>query len=407
MSQPVFAIAPGQFAFEALLAMSAHGVHHLVVTSEDHLVGIISDHDFQMLAGSSPVGVVREIDKVSTVDELVTLHAKMDRVLEMLLRLGGQAPTMLALVSEFNDRLTIKLLELITEEVENAGLGRPPVPFVWMALGSEGRREQTLRTDQDNALIFANVPPERAQAIRDWFLMFAERVVGGLERCGFPRCLGGVMASNPQWCQTERAWQNTFARWLVDPTPQSLRLGTIFFDFRGIYAEADFIDNLSLALKELIENNRLFLRYMAKNALYNRPPLGFLRQFVVDKAGEHKNQLNLKLSGLTPIVDAARVMALDLGVLKTNTLERLEEIAQAGIIAPALVADLKEAFSFITLLRIGQHLQARARGETPDNFVDPASLNKLQRKMLKESFAVINQLQEQMEYRYQTRLVPG
>jgi CBS domain-containing protein len=215
------------------------------------------------------------------------------------------------------------------------------------------------------------------------------------------------MASNPQWCQTERAWQNTFARWLVDPTPQSLRLGTIFFDFRGIYAEADFIDNLSLALKELIENNRLFLRYMAKNALYNRPPLGFLRQFVVDKAGEHKNQLNLKLSGLTPIVDAARVMALDLGVLKTNTLERLEEIAQAGIIAPALVADLKEAFSFITLLRIGQHLQARARGETPDNFVDPASLNKLQRKMLKESFAVINQLQEQMEYRYQTRLVPG
>jgi CBS domain-containing protein len=325
----------------------------------------------------------------------------------MLLRLGGQAPTMLALVSEFNDRLTIKLLELIAEEVENEGLGRPPVPFVWMAMGSEGRREQTLRTDQDNALIFANVPAEREPAIKDWFLMFGERVVTGLVRCGFPRCLGGVMASNPQWCQTERAWQKTFARWVVDPTPRSLRLATIFFDFRAVYAEADFIDSLSLSLKALIEEHRLFLRYMAKNALYNRPPLGFLRQFVVDKGGEHKNQLNLKLSGLTPIVDAARVMALELGVLKTNTLERLEEVARAGLIPRDLAADLREAFGFITLLRIGQHLEARARGEVPDNFVDPAALNKLQRKMLKESFAVINKLQELMEHRYQTMLVPG
>ncbi|MBI5521500.1 MAG: cyclic nucleotide-binding/CBS domain-containing protein [Desulfarculus sp.] len=407
MSQPVHALGPESHIFEALLAMSTHGVNHLVVTEQDRVVGLISDHDLRGLTGSSPVTVVRDIEKVANLDDLVLVHKKVDRVLEMLLRQGGNAPTMLALVTEFNDRLTIKLLELVEGQMEHSGLGRPPVPYVWMALGSEGRREQTLRTDQDNALIFANLPPERLEAVQRWFLGFAGRVVAGLEACGFPRCLGEVMANNPRWCQPERQWQETFLRWIQDPEPLSLRLATIFFDFRAIYAEADFIENLQQKLKEGLEGNRLFLRYMAKNALYNRPPLGFLRQFVVEKSGEHKNKLNLKLSGLTPMVDAVRVMALDLGLVITNTLERLEAVAQAGLIKPSLAADLKEAFSFMTILRIGRHLEARARGEVPDNFVDPAALSGLQRKMLKESFGVISQLQDLMEYRYQARMVQG
>lgn len=407
MSQPVHTLTPDNHAFEALLAMSTHGVHHLVITEAERVVGMISDHDLRGLTGSSPVTVVRDIEKVANLEDLVRVRHKIDRVLEMLLKLGGSAPTMLALVTEFNDRLTIKLLELIEAELEHAGGGRPPVPYVWMALGSEGRREQTLRTDQDNAIIFANVPPERLEGIKSWFLGFAERVVDGLERCGFPRCLGEVMANNPNWCQTEQQWQQTFLRWIGNPEPATLRLATIFFDFRGIYAEADFIENLHGKLKEYLEGNRLFLRYMAKNALYNRPPLGFLRQFVVEKSGEHKNKLNLKLSGLTPIVDAARVMALDLGSTETNTLKRLQLITRAGLIKPAMGADLREAFSFITLLRIGQHLKARAQGEMPDNFVDPADLNNLQRKMLKESFGVISQFQQMLEYRYQANMVQG
>ncbi|MFH1058746.1 MAG: DUF294 nucleotidyltransferase-like domain-containing protein [Pseudomonadota bacterium] len=407
MSQPVHAIGPEAHAFEALLAMSRHGVHHLAVTSDERLVGVICDHDLQGLTGSSPVAVVRDIAKVESVDELVVVHQKIDRVLETLLRLGGSAATMLALVTEFNDRLTLKLLGLIEAEIENQGLGRPPVPYVWMALGSEGRREQTLRTDQDNALIFANLPAEREPAVKQWFLAFAGRVVAGLERCGFPRCPGEVMASNPRWCQTDEQWQQTFARWLADPKPLTLRLASIFFDFRAIYAEADYIDYLSARLKAALEDNRLFLRMMAKNALYNRPPLGFLRQFVVEKSGEHKHKLNLKLSGLTPIVDAARVMALELGIAATNTLERLKGVERAGILKPTQAADLREAFGFITLTRIAQHLEARSRGEVPDNFVDPAALNSLQRKMLKESFGVISQLQDLVEHRYQTRLVPG
>ena len=405
MSSPPHTISPDAYAFEALLAMSHHGVHHLVVVEDDKVVGIISDRDLQAITGGSPVGVVRAIDKVASVGELVRLHPSIDRVVELLLRMGGSAREMLALVTEFNDRVTTKLIELTEEDMDRSGQGRPPVPYGWMALGSEGRREQTLRTDQDNALIFANVPEASLERVKGWFLGFSERVVEGLVRCGFPRCTGGVMASNPDWCQSEADWQKTFLRWVSDPKPVTLRLGSIFFDFREIYAEADYLDILRLRLKQAMEENRLFLRYMAANALYNRPPLGFLRQFVVEKSGEHANKLNLKLSGLTPIVDGARVMALELGIDTTNTLERLEAIEAQSLLKQELAADLVEAFSFITLLRISRHLEARAEGRTPDNFVDPESLNNFQRKMLKEAFKVVNELQSLLEQRYQTRLI--
>jgi CBS domain-containing protein len=421
MSHPLHTISPDDYGFEALMSMSRHGTDHLVVAKDDRVVGVLSNHDLQTMSGLSPVGLISDIENVVDLNALVKLHSKIDRVLEMFLRQGGEARMMLELVTEFNDRLTIKLLELIESDMENQGLGRPPVPYTWMALGSEGRKEQTLRTDQDNALIFTNVPDESMERIQKWFLGFAERVVDGLERCGFPRCQGGVMASNPEWCQSEKEWRRTFRSWIIDPEPRSLRMASIFFDYREIYAEADHLEKLHKSLHEAMEDNRLFLRFLARNSLYNKPPLGFLRQFVVNKDGEHKNKLNLKLSGLTPIVDAARVMALDQGVeatgfrarlheesprgLVTNTLDRLEEVALRGLIKPDMAADLREAFSFITILRITHHLEARARGEMPDNFVNPASLNSLQRKMLKESFGVITKLQELLEHRYQTWLV--
>ncbi|MGD9124399.1 MAG: DUF294 nucleotidyltransferase-like domain-containing protein, partial [Desulfarculaceae bacterium] len=252
MSYPLHTIGPDVFAFEALLQMSRHGVSHLVVTEDDRVAGVISYHDLHTLTGTSPLGVIRDISKVTSVEGLINLHVHIDRVLETLLRQGGSASTMLTLVTEFNDRLTRKLLELIELEIENQGGGRAPIPFCWMALGSEGRREQTLRTDQDNALLFANVPPDREKKVKTWFSEYAQRVVDALERCGFPKCQGGIMASNPRWCQSERDWQNTFVTWVMNPNPETLRNATIFFDFRSIYTEADFMEALAARLKEAV-----------------------------------------------------------------------------------------------------------------------------------------------------------
>jgi CBS domain-containing protein len=405
MSQPVQIVSPETDAFEALLTMSHHGVRLLVVVENDRMVGIISEHDLQMEAGSSPLLVIGEIRRTTSLDTLMGMRHKIDSVLEMMLRWGGPVKQLVALVTELNDRLTIRILELVEEEIEREGFGKPPVPYGWLAFGSEGRKEQTLHTDQDNALFFALKPDCDAAECKKWFLQFAQRVVAYLVSSGIPECQGGIMASNPEWCQPEDHWLDTFLGWIKDPSPQPLLMASIFFDFRPIYAGTNFPYLLEDQLLKAIRKSGLFMRFLAKNALINRPPLSLLKRFIVEKSGEHKNKLDLKQRGLTPVVDAARVLSLSLGIKTQNTLDRLAEINRLGIFDNNFHADLREAYEFLIYLQISRHLDALAQGEAPDNFLDPASLNGLQRKMLKESFAVVRRLQETIEFRYQTKLV--
>ena len=405
MSQPVQTSSPDADAFEALLAMSRHGVRLLVVVEGDHMVGIISERDLQMEAGSSPLQVIGEIKRTTSLDTLTGMRYKIDSVLEMMLRQGGPVKQLVALVTELNDRLTIRILELVEREMEHDGFGPPPVPYGWLAFGSEGRREQTLHTDQDNALFFAPKPECEEASCSQWFMQFARRVVAYLVRSGIPECPGGIMASNPQWNQSEDRWLDTFLGWIKDPSPQPLLMASIFFDFRPIYSGTNFPYLLEDQLLKAIRKSGLFMRFLAKNALINRPPLGLLKRFVVEKSGEHKNKFDLKQRGLTPVVDAARVLSLSLGIKTQNTLDRLAEINRIGIIDDDFHADLREAYEFLIYLQISRHLDALAQGEEPDNFLDPASLNGLQRKMMKESFAIVRRLQETIEFRFQTRLV--
>ena len=405
MSRPVQTITSDSYSFDALLKMSRHGVRLLVVMEADRMVGIISEHDLQMETGSSPVQVIGEIERTASLNTLIGMRPKIDSVLQMLLRQGGPVKQLVALVTELNDRLALRILKLVEHEMKSEGYGGPPVPYGWLAFGSEGRREQTLHTDQDNALFYSTVSDRDEAECRTWFLKFSERVVDSLARSGIPRCPGGVMASNPQWCQPEERWQATFLEWITEPDPHTLLMASIFFDFRPLYAGTEFPYILHDQLLKVIRKNRLFLRFMAKVALNNRPPLSLLKRFIVEKSGEHKNKIDLKMRGLTPVVDAARVLSLDLGIKAQNTLDRLSEINRKGVIEDNFHADLREAYGFIVYLQISRHLDALAKGEEPDNFLDPASLNNLQRKMLKESFAVVRRLQETIEFRFQTKVI--
>jgi CBS domain-containing protein len=405
MSQPVQTVSPEADTFEALLAMSHNGVRLLVVVEGDHMVGIISERDLQMEAGSSPLQVIDGIKRTTSLDTLMGMRYKIDSVLEMMLRQGGPVKQLVALVTELNDRLTIRILELVEGEMEREGFGKPPAPYGWLAFGSEGRREQTLHTDQDNALFCAPKPECDEADCNKWFLQFAQRVVAYLVRSGIPECPGGIMASNQQWNQPEDRWLDTFLGWIRDPSPQPLLMASIFFDFRPIYAGTNFPYLLEDQLLKAIRKSGLFMRFLAKNALINRPPLSLLKRFVVEKSGEYKNKFDLKQRGLTPVVDAARVLSLSLGIKTQNTLDRLAEINRIGIIDNNFHADLREAYEFLIYLQISRHLDALARGQAPDNFLDPASLNGLQRKMLKESFAVVRRLQETIEFRFKTKLV--
>lgn len=396
MNSVLYAVDSKTYAFDALLYMSRHGIRHLLVTEEGHVVGIVSEHDFQMELGSSPLGIIAQIEKAETIDNLVRLRPKIDNVLEMLLMQGIPIDKTVSLITGINDRVTSQILYLTELKMKEYGMGSVPVPYCWMALGSEGRREQTLLTDQDNALSFTDIPKGNEENVRNWFLAFSEGVVNGLVRYGIPRCPGGIMASNPSWCQSEKKWQTTFLNWISRPDPLAVALSMIFFDFRAIHAGTEFLDGLRKELHDAIKRKRHLLEHSAQEALNNPPPIGFFREFIVERSGEHKNQLDLKRRGLRPIIEVARIKALDLGVNMTNTLERLAAINDEGILDDGLYSDIQETYNFINHLRIDRYLDAKAVNHEPDNFINPLSLNNLQRNMLKESFIAIARLQKKL-----------
>jgi CBS domain-containing protein len=402
MSTPIRTVSPRAFSFDALLDMSHFGVSHLIVTDKKQAVGMISEHDFQLASGSSPIGMIGDITRAVSIPELVDKRAHIDRVLEMAMQRSGSIKPMVALIAELNDRVTRQFIRVIEREMATEGFGPPPAPYCWLAMGSEGRQEQTLCTDQDNALVYADVSEADDPSVQRWFLELSKRVVDALDRFGIPKCRGGIMASNPQWCMDLSHWQRMFANWISDPTPDSLRMASIFFDFRAITTDFDGARTLKNALTRMAVGKKHFARVLAKNALNNRPPLGFLRQFVVEKSGEHNNGLNLKLRGLTPVVDVARVLALELGVASTNTLERLKAATGKKVLRPDFFAAIDDAYDYINFIRIDHHLKSRDAGTPMNNFVDPALLNPMERKVLKESFTVISQLQELMAGRYQS-----
>jgi CBS domain-containing protein len=322
--------------------------------------------------------------------------------MNVILEHGGMAKDICELITTLNDHLTRKIIALAEEAMVREGRGRPPVPYAWLALGSEGRREQTLRTDQDNALVFVDHSPEVEEEARSYFLNLAEKVVSGLEQCGFPRCKGGIMAVNPRWCQPLHVWKRYFRHWITDVDyPAEEVLATfVFFDCRPIYGQYELATDTAGYILGLLDEGNSFAREMAKTALLHKTPLGFFKRLVVEKSGEHKNKLNLKLNGLTPLVDAIRTLALGQKVFETNTLDRISALVEKESLTPAEADDLRDAFNVIMLIRVRHHVNVLRQGGIPDNYVNPDELSIIQRTMLKEAFKTIDRLQGLLELRY-------
>ncbi len=220
-------------------------------------------------------------------------------------------------------------------------------------IGSEGRKEQTFKTDQDNAIIYADPATEaEAEAAKKYFSVFAEFVRDSLLQCGFPPCPANYMASNPQWCQPLKVWKKYFSTWISTPTPEAVLNSVAFFDFRPMYGETSLAEMLRDHLNALLKDQKVFLGYLANMAIKNQPPIGFFKSFVVDKDGEHKDELNLKIKGLAPLVDILRLFALEKGIRETSTMERIETLRRKHTIVEEYADDFEQAFEFIMLLRI-------------------------------------------------------
>lgn len=393
MTHDPIALPARAMAFEAALAMARHGIRHVLVTEGDRLLGVISERDLFALQRVGLTEISLRVKNARGIEDLQAVSGDIRNLAHGMLAQGVGAEQLTQIVTTLNDLLTQRIVELVAARHE---LGS--VRYCWLALGSEGRGEQTLATDQDNGLVFAD--GDDGDALRARLLSFAREVNEGLAACGFPLCKGGVMAGNSRWCLSLAEWQRVFADWIGHGDPEDLLNASIFFDFRPIVGDAGLAEALWGWLLARARATPRFLHQMAANALRNRPPLGVVRDFVLETHGDHVHTLDLKLNGATPFVDAARIYGLAAGVPQTNTVERLRAAAKRGLLRADEVEAWSEAFLFIQLLRMrNQHWRSQ-EGKPPHNHVDPDELNELERRILKESFRQARKLQQRLAMDY-------
>jgi CBS domain-containing protein len=344
---------------------------------------------------------VREVSmRIQSARDVEGLRGAAQAIRELadgLMARGTSAETLTHYVSTLNDLLTIRTIDLTADEHE-----LPPVPMCWIALGSEGRLEQTFATDQDNGIIF-EADDGDAEHVREALLPFARSVNQKLEACGFALCKGGVMAGNPRWCLRLSEWRRTFSAWIDEPEAQAVLNANIFFDLRAIHGNELLAERLREWLLPQAAGHPLFLRLMAEDAVRFEPPLGVLRDFAFDGSKDYPHTLELKSRGSRLFVDASRVLALAHQVEPTSTAERLRAVAEPANLGNEAVAALVDGFHFIHLMRL-RH-QRRLRGADPGraNRIDPDELNELDRTVLKEAFRQARKLQGWIASQFQLR----
>ena len=384
-------------AFEAMLEMTTRGVHHLPVVDEGRLVGIVTSGDIMRLETASPVFIVGDVAKQRDVAGIAAVCARVPELVTRFVAQDASADEISRVVTAVADAVTRKLIALA-----EADLGPAPVPYCWLVLGSQARHEYGLGSDQDHALLLSDTATPEHDA---WFAALAERVTAGLEQCGYRRCDGDVMATNPRWRQSLTGWGRSFAQWLTEPDAQSVLHAQIFFDARAVHGDASLLETLNEAVLAQTPSSQRFLGHLATQAAERQPPIGFFRGFVLEREGEHRSTFDIKAGGVHAVIELARVYALANGVAEVNTIERLRAVAGLGKLSAERVEDLIDAFEFISYVRLRHQARQRQRGEAPDNHVNPEELSSFEKRHLRDAFGIIRTMQQGLAYAYQTHLM--
>ncbi len=400
MSYPSVRADVKDYCFEAILKMVKHNVHHLLVMKENKLRGILTNHDLMLIQGTSPLSIVKDIESQNTIDALVPVSKRINNIIGILLSEGAKASITTRIITEINDRLIRRILEIAEDR-----FGEPPLPYCWIVFGSEGRKEQTFKTDQDNALIYHDpADPGTEDAAKEYFRDFTLFVRDALVKCGFPLCPADFMASNPLWRQPLHIWRKYFINWISTPTADAVLNSITFFDFRAVHGETRLLDWLKEYTLSLAMNSKIFLGYIANLAIKNMPPIGFLKTFVVEKSGEHKDKLNIKVKGLAPLIDIVRLFALEKGMPETSTVERIHALRDKHSIVREYADELLHAFEFMMLLRIQNQYAQMKEGTDINNFINPNKLSNLEKKIAKETFQLISTIQNLIIERYKAMI---
>ncbi|MDY7115506.1 DUF294 nucleotidyltransferase-like domain-containing protein [Halomonas sp. SSL-5] len=387
------AIQSDESVHEAMLTMLRNNIHHLPVMHRRSPVGIVHLSDIIRYETHSSLYLVSNIFSQSSAEGLAKLAPDVRAAFVRMVEDGADSRMIGSALSTIGRSFTRRLLELAEEE-----LGPPPVAYCFMAMGSMARNEQTLITDQDNALVLSDdFDPERHDA---YFKALATRVCDGLDACGYSYCTGDIMATNPRWRQPLAVWKGYFEEWIRDPTPERLLHSSIFFDLDAVFGENRYVEQLQDLIATQAPQSRLFLAAMARNALNRTPPLGFFRTFVMEKDGKQNNSINLKRRGTAPLTDLIRVHALACGSRAQNSFARLDDIDHTQLLAQGVSAKLRHALEFLTMARIHHQVIDIQHERAPDNNIEPENISDSERHTLKDAFQVLSNAQKFLKFRY-------
>lgn len=402
MSSPVFTIEPNASISQYILRMMKYKVKHLVVTEDGShqsaLLGIASEHDVLLMHGNDPAILVKRMLKAKTIDALAKIRDRGEHLIVTYLKQEVSIEFITDIMTEINDALIHRAIEFALERLEKEGWGKAPLPFCWLSLGSEGRGEQLLRTDQDNAIVYEDPSEEHRVQVAAYFLKLGEYVVEILLRCGFSLCKGEIMASNPKWTQSLSTWKSYFRKWIDVPEPMALMNGAIFFDLRATYGAANLAEELDqFILSHIQETRNLFLYQLAKNSLNNPPPLSFFKNFVVEKSGENKDLFDIKKRSMMPLADAARLLTLAEGIAGTkNTFKRFEYLSRTIPERAELFKEAAMAYELFISTRASNGFKNGDSGR----YIQPNDLNRIKRQTLRYAFKTIEQVQLYVKHRY-------
>ncbi|HEX9399189.1 MAG TPA: DUF294 nucleotidyltransferase-like domain-containing protein [Anaeromyxobacter sp.] len=385
-SAPLKTVSADCPIYEAWRILLDAGCHHLPVTRNGAIIGVLSATDLLKCTAAGPVAVMKRVERLGGRDALPGYSEKVVEMASALFN-GGLEPTVIGgFVARLNDTLITRILRWAETD-----LGPPPTPYAWLVFGSEGRMEQMVLTDQDNALVWGEDVP----GAREYFAALAEKAIADLVAAGFPRCPGGYMST--KWLGGIAWWEERFRGWLEKPTPQALLEASIFFDFRAVHGHLD-VSRLR-AVSARAAGARTFLSAMAKSAVTFRPPGGLALRLRSESA-----KFDMKLKGISPIVFLARVYGLESSARTSNTLDRLRGAVEGGLIADDTRDTLSEAYRFLLRVRLRTQIRAISEGKPASNMVSLSDLSSMERSRLRDAFRAIEVWQERAAYHYRTDL---
>lgn len=394
MSAPLTKISEQALIYEALLRMEEKGVRHLAVEDRNgQIVSVVDSKSLVQFQRYGPIVLSREIARSSDPEEVAQCCERTPPLVKTLIDSSARPRHVTNMLASICDATTERLIELALDE-----LGPPPANFAFIAMGSQGRQEQTLLTDQDNGIIFA--PPGNADPteVNDFFLRLGSRVCEGLDKAGYPLCKGHVMANNPRWCRSLPDWRSGFNEWVNKSEAQEIIDLSIFFDFRTVYGDAELTYDLRRYIHATLANQPAFFHHFAQNALLFKPPFRLLGNIYLSGGStEHAGEINLK-DAMMPMVSFARLYALRNQINQTHTLERIEALSDRNIIQPSSRDEIIAAYDFLMQLRLQNQITAIDAGRPPQNIIHPGRLGYIQQELLKQAFAQIAAVQKKVSY---------